>query len=143
MTRIVHNLAPTDAAYIAGLVDGEGTITLVRRHRNENRQLEISVASTEFELLDYLLETIGAGRISRKRMIAHHHTPSGVYAISNRQALALLQQIYQYLRSYKRSRASLILKRYVALTPRNGYYTDELRKQRAVFEARFLAIKPS
>jgi hypothetical protein len=43
-----NRLSRQDAAYIAGLIDGEGTIALTRRHRNENRQLEISVSSTEF-----------------------------------------------------------------------------------------------
>jgi hypothetical protein len=32
-------LSKTDAAYIAGLIDGEGTVTLTRKHRNENRQI--------------------------------------------------------------------------------------------------------
>jgi hypothetical protein len=36
-------LRTIDAAYIAGLIDGEGTITLSRKHRNENRQLAISI----------------------------------------------------------------------------------------------------
>ena len=30
------SLDPRDAAYTAGLIDGEGTITLSREHRNEN-----------------------------------------------------------------------------------------------------------
>ena len=32
--RSVLRLDPRDAAYIAGLIDGEGTITLSREHRN-------------------------------------------------------------------------------------------------------------
>jgi hypothetical protein len=31
----------TALAYIAGLIDGEGTITLTRLHRSQNRQLVI------------------------------------------------------------------------------------------------------
>lgn len=37
----------TVAAYIAGLIDGEGTLTLSRRHRNENRHLVVSVSNTD------------------------------------------------------------------------------------------------
>ncbi|MGH8175727.1 MAG: hypothetical protein ACREV5_05650 [Steroidobacter sp.] len=35
----VRSLVAVDAAYIAGLVDGEGTITLSRRHAKDRRQL--------------------------------------------------------------------------------------------------------
>jgi hypothetical protein len=37
--RTVRALAPVDAAYMAGLIYGEGTVTLSRRHRNDQRQL--------------------------------------------------------------------------------------------------------
>jgi hypothetical protein len=45
---ICNDLSITGAAYIAGLIDGEGTVTLTRKHANENRQLAISISSTEF-----------------------------------------------------------------------------------------------
>ena len=45
--REVNSLSPVDAAYIAGLVDGEGTITLSRKHGGEGRQLVLSISNTE------------------------------------------------------------------------------------------------
>ena len=56
--RKVAVLADTDAAYIAGLVDGEGTITLSRRHREDTRQLVVSIANTEVHLLEYVLKVV-------------------------------------------------------------------------------------
>jgi hypothetical protein len=47
--RSVQPLTATEAAYIAGLVDGEGTITLTRYHRNENRRLVEALAAQEEE----------------------------------------------------------------------------------------------
>lgn len=41
-------------------------------------------------------------------------------AVYNCQALNLLGQIHAYLRSYKANRSALILRDYIALTPRNG-----------------------
>ncbi|MET0025068.1 MAG: LAGLIDADG family homing endonuclease [Sedimenticola sp.] len=67
--KSVNSLSPTDAAYIARLIDGEGTISLTRRHKNERRQLVISISNTELELLDYALKTIGAGKITNTRRI--------------------------------------------------------------------------
>ena len=47
--RTINSLSPTDTAYIAGLIDGEGTVTLCRKHRNENHQLAISISNTDIE----------------------------------------------------------------------------------------------
>ena len=138
----VKKLAPVDAAYIAGLIDGEGTITLTRKHRNENRQLAISISSTEKDLLEFVLRTAGVGKITNKRIAQAHHTPSFVYAIYNRQALGLLEQLFPYLRGYKTRRAALILRDYIKLTPRNGKYTAEQRLARKQFESNVLNMRP-
>ncbi|MGH8271546.1 MAG: LAGLIDADG family homing endonuclease, partial [Gammaproteobacteria bacterium] len=75
-----NKLKPTEAAYIAGLIDGEGTVTLSRKHRNDNRQLAISISNTEKALLDYVLQVVGAGKITNKRITRPQHTPSFTYA---------------------------------------------------------------
>jgi len=138
-----NQLTATNAAYIAGIIDGEGTIALTRRHKNENRQLEISVSNTEMVLLEYLLTVIGTGRISNKRIYSDKHTPSATYTVSNRQALDLLKQIEPFLLTYKKYRAKLVLKNYLRLTPRNGKYTAEIRQKREQFIKIFLTTKPS
>jgi hypothetical protein len=89
MYKEVKSLDQTDAAYIAGLIDGEGTVTLSRRHRSENRQLVVSISNTDRPLLEFVLDTVGAGKITGKRTCQPHHTASYTYTISNRQALAL------------------------------------------------------
>ncbi|MBT2687472.1 LAGLIDADG family homing endonuclease [Bacillus sp. ISL-47] len=43
-----------EAAYIAGIIDGEGTITLTRMHASEHRRPCITIASTDMELLAFL-----------------------------------------------------------------------------------------
>ncbi|HEY5567653.1 MAG TPA: LAGLIDADG family homing endonuclease [Gammaproteobacteria bacterium] len=137
----VSSLSPVDAAYIAGLVDGEGTITLSRKHAGDGRQLVVSISNTEAALLEYVLHTVAAGKITRKRTMKPHHSPGLTYAIWNRQALRLLFQIESFLRSYKRLRARLVLDNYVRLTPRNGKYTPAIRAERAQLEATLLATK--
>jgi hypothetical protein len=133
-------LAPEACAYIAGLIDGEGTITLTREHRGENRRLVVSIANTELALLDFVRQAVGAGRVTRKRVTSDAHTPSFAYRITSRQAVALLQQILPHLRSCKAQRAQLAVARYVAVTPRNGHYTAELRAERRRFEEEFLGL---
>jgi hypothetical protein len=140
MPSTVCNLSATDAAYIAGVIDGEGTISLLRHHCGEQRRAAVSVANTDYALLQYLLATIGAGRITNKRIARAHHTPSFVFVIYSRQALALLEQIAPFLRTYKRERARLLLQSYLALTPRNGKYTPSMLAARQAFEVRFFEI---
>ena len=97
MTRYctVRKLDPCDAAYIAGLVDGEGTVTLTAQHRGENRRVVLSISNTELPLLEFVRRVAGAGRITTKRTYSERHTPSFTYQISSRQALSLLAQNVQ------------------------------------------------
>jgi len=136
-----RSLTVDEAAYIAGLIDGEGTVTLVRKHKGENRQLCVSISSTEKYLLEFVRHCAGTGKITSKRTTKRHHTPSFAYAVYNRHALELLKQTFPYMRSYKRGRAELILAEYLDVTPRNGKYSAELLDRKRDFERRVLAIK--
>lgn len=135
-------LDPTEAAYLAGLMDGEGTVTLSRRNKYKQRGLMVMISNTERSLLEYVLEKVGVGKITKKSIAQSHHTPSFTYQVSNRQALAFLQQIAPFLRSHKAARACLVLDEYVRLTPRNGRYSTGVLDERAVFVKKFFDIKP-
>jgi hypothetical protein len=134
-----RKLKPEVASYIAGLIDGEGTVTLSRRHANENRQRVVSIANTERRLLEFVEQATGVGKITRKRTISSRHSPSFAYSVSNRQALSLLCQVVRFMRSYKRERAQFALRCYESLTARNGKYTEASRRLRALFESAFLS----
>lgn len=138
--RTVAHLDTAMAAYIAGVVDGEGTVTLTRWHRGENRRLVVSISNNELAILDFVFRTVGAGQITRKRTYDPRHAASYTYQISGRQALGLLRQIVPYMKSYKSARANLALREYVRLTPRNGRYTEAMRAARIEFESELLAI---
>jgi hypothetical protein len=140
--RVINTLDSPNAAYIAGLVDGEGTITLSRTHRNERRRLVVCISNNELPILRFVLAAIGAGKVTSKRRYQPRHGASYTYQVSSRQALDLLKQISPYLRSYKARRAQLIFKHYLALTPRNGKYSADAAAARTSFEAEFLAIRP-
>jgi hypothetical protein len=91
----IRRLSETEAAYVAGIVDGEGTITLTRAHRDGRRPV-VSISSTELSLLQYIQSIVGAGRITGKVTARRHHSPSFAYVVSSRKALALLAQISPY-----------------------------------------------
>lgn len=72
----VRRLSLEEAAYLGGIIDGEGTITLTRVHANENRRLVVSIANTELDLLQYVHGVVGAGKITRKRVTSVRHSAS-------------------------------------------------------------------
>jgi hypothetical protein len=138
------SVLPLDvAAYLAGLIDGEGTVTLTRMRADKNRRLVVSIANTDLQLLEYVLDQVGAGKLTRKRTVSDRHTPSYCYAVASLQALALLRQIAPFLRTYKRQRAELALAEYQRLTPRNGKYSAALLSKRHYFEQTLLGIRPT
>ncbi len=51
---VVRQMSDCEAAYLAGIIDGEGTVTLTRCHRGENRRPVVSIANTELALLEYV-----------------------------------------------------------------------------------------
>lgn len=47
------------ASYLAGIMDGEGRITLTRMHKEEFHRPCLSITSTDLELITYLQSLIG------------------------------------------------------------------------------------
>jgi hypothetical protein len=137
----INRLPLEHAAYLAGLIDGEGTITLTRVHRYENRRLIVSISNNDVSLLKLVKQIVGAGKITTKKTYSERHARSFAYQISSRQALDLLGQVAPYLQTYKAERARLALNDYLRLTPRNGRYRPAVAASRREFELRLLAIK--
>ncbi len=71
--RKVSVMSPVDAAYLADLIDGEGTISLTRIHQGQNRQLVVTISSTERSLLEWTKNTTGVGKITAKCASLPHH----------------------------------------------------------------------
>ncbi|MBI3442457.1 MAG: LAGLIDADG family homing endonuclease [Candidatus Sungbacteria bacterium] len=136
----VRKLSIAERAYLGGIIDGEGSVTLTVKQKGGTRHLTLLVSNTDLPLLCYLRKIIGAGKIISQRTYKSHHRPVYKYSISNRQALSVLEQIRPYLRTYKLKRAKIVLKYYLLMTPRNGKYNDNLRKKREKFVQRFFAV---
>ena len=139
----VKKLSSPEAAYIAALIDGEGTITLTRHNNSEYRRLEVGISNTELKLIKWVKDLLGSGQIKFKRAHNKKCKICYTYRICNRQAFNVLIQILPYLQTYKRERAKLILKNYIRLTPRNGKYSSKIFNQRKKFIEAFFAIPGS
>jgi len=135
-------LKPEDRAYIAGVIDGEGSIMLTRFHKNQHPAPCISISSTSHELLLWIKHKTGLGKItSKKNYNPGIHKDSYTYVIKHNEAISLLELIEPYLIiKQKKLRAKLILDEYKKVTPRNGKYSEDLLKAKEEFYKKFISI---
>jgi hypothetical protein len=125
-------------SYIAGIIDGEGTITLSRSSKTSKfRHPIISVSNTDMNILNLLKNSVG-GSISKHKTYKKHHKQSWSWKISYNKALLLLENIRPYLRcNEKIYRMNILLNEYKSVTNRNGKYTNQQKKKKLDFENRF------
>lgn len=123
--------------YTAGLIDGEGTITLTRSKPTENRAPVVSVSSTTYEFMAYLKAGYG-GSICRHKTYREHHKQSWFWSVRGVAAIELLEQVAMFLlEPAKKRRAEMILLEYQQVTKRNGKYNELERRMKEDFERRF------
>jgi len=125
-------------AYLAGIVDGEGTVTLMKHHKNETHIPFVGIANNNLKLLQWIKSTVGGNICSKKKRLPHHNN-SYVLNIRQDRALRFINEIKKYL-IVKRPQAELITKRYKTVTHRAGKYTPEmlLKKNELVAKIRKL-----
>ena len=102
----------TDIAYIAGIIDGEGCISLCvnkyRKPRPFSYFIRVNVTNTNEWLCQWLKFALGGG-------VYHHPDPNPKHksrwqwVLSSNEALAALKLIYPYLR-LKKPQAELAIK---------------------------------
>lgn len=125
-------------SYAAGLIDGEGTITLVKNASNEKRAPIVSVASTTKELVDYMQRQFGGHVITLRRNMKVGHKQAYDWKVSRDNAIEVIRQVLPYMHEPEKiRRGRLILNQYKIVTPRNGKYTEEMNKLREAFEVEF------
>lgn len=124
-------------SYIAGLIDGEGSILLTKK--NKWRYPAVSISSTTIEMLNFLIPLYG-GCISQKRHLNKNYLTEYQYSVVYDKAILLLKDILPYLKHpIKKQRAELIINDYKKVTKRNGKYNSEEIKRKEEFENKFFS----
>lgn len=132
----------TEIAYLAGIIDGEGSIMLTRINKNEYPCPCISISSTDIELLEWVKDKIGAGKINKKKNYnVEKHKTCYTYSIWRDKAIDVMKLISPYLIiNNKRDRAKFIVDNYKTVTIRNGRYNEKTRKAKEQFYMDFMAL---
>ncbi|WP_242863192.1 LAGLIDADG family homing endonuclease [Caloranaerobacter ferrireducens] len=91
-------MTETEKAYIAGIIDGEGSIMLTKFHSTQYPSPCVSIASTDIELLEWIKKTTGKGKILKKKNYnKDKHEDSYSYRIIYNDAIEFLRDIEPYL----------------------------------------------
>lgn len=132
----------TETAYLAGIIDGEGSIMLSKYHHSEFPCPCISISSTDLELLEWVRDRIGSGRINTKKNYKIDvHKTSYTYVVYYDSAIEIMRVIEPFLViTRKKLRARFIIDNYKNVTVRNGKYTEETRKAKEQFYIDFMAL---
>jgi hypothetical protein len=103
----------------------------------------VTIPSTTCDLLYWIQNKTNCGTITKKKNYNHEkHHNSYTLTFRYNQAINLLKEIEPYLIiQSKRLRASLIINKYKALTPRNGRYSPQALTAKKNLYLEFIHIK--
>lgn len=130
-----------EKGYVAGLIDGEGTISLIKMHSSDKfRAPCIEMTSTTYAMLEKMKELFG-GSISQQKVYKETYKQSWHWQIRYDKAINLLKEVKDYLlEPKKKARADLIVSTYKSVTPRNGKYNEETLAKKMKFEEDFFKL---
>ncbi|QAU06539.1 HNH endonuclease [Gordonia phage WilliamBoone] len=134
----------TDHAWTAGMIDADGSLTyqLSRPDRPHTWRPLVVVDNTDIEILHELKRLHGGGKLTEKRKQAPHHRQAWSWRLYGADVIIdFLSRVEPYMHcGSKKARAGIILDEYRPLTPRNGYYTDDMKLAKVALFDRYKSI---
>ena len=88
-----------DLAWAAGIIDGEGCITLYRARTNSGTAyvMKVTVVNTSMPMLRTLHRLFRRGYITPKKQLSSRHKPQWAWEVSTKNAEAVLKLVRPYL----------------------------------------------
>ena len=103
-------------AYIAGIVDGEGSITYGQRfeHRKGKPRaykywnIRIEVAMTHKETIEFLHQALGCGHVNIRPKMSHQNFDQWRWRCSHRDALEVAKAILPFAKTKKKQLQNIV-----------------------------------
>lgn len=89
-------LVATDAAYLAGLLDGEGSVMIVSR--DNGFALRLNIANTHRAVLDWVATTTGVGRVVAGKRQSEWHQPIWAWRAGGDSAETVLSAVVEFMK---------------------------------------------
>ncbi len=112
--QTIREISNEDLAYIAGFVDGEGTISILRYNRsgNRNRRMDwrafVGINNTNKEVLEWIRFTVGAGNINANHRKIEGYKTVWKYNLSGSNSILFSKMLLPYLK-IKRTNALILI----------------------------------
>jgi hypothetical protein len=126
--------------YIAGFLDGEGSVTLCRERKDAKFRMPMVTFSNNARcILEDIHKYLNlSGSLIQKTESRPNCKPSFTLNYRDNAALAVCRLLQDRVRHpSKKARMELLLTTYKLVTPRNGKYSTEILKRKLEFEKRF------
>jgi hypothetical protein len=140
-------MTPADAGWLAGIIDGEGTITLTRTYTSKDHDFRkpiISVASCDVEMLEKMKRVANINSaIVPKRTYAKGHAPSFSLRVNGtNHVIEVLEEVLPHMTiPHKIGRAKLIVSGWKEVVHPGGRYTEETLERRLQLQDEIMSIK--
>lgn len=105
-------MTETDIAYLAGIIDGEGSIGFYVGRRTPGGNLTVQVTSTCLELLEWICSESGGSVVNQPRWQSLGSKPCYSWAASGERAAIILASVLPYL-IIKHDHASKLIARWM------------------------------
>lgn len=135
----MKKLSKTDAAYLAGIIDGEGTVFVSRTDSSKSAKAckrgfayrsGLAVSMTNRSIVLWMKRITGIGKISGVRRHKKNHKPGFRWSVWSKQASTLLLLLYPYLKLKRRHAANqLRFQLYMRLTGYKGVSSAEWNRR--------------
>lgn len=123
---LTQDTAHVDDKYLAGIVDGEGTIAIPRDRKWFT--LRLTVYNNSYPLLQKLLAHFPAGNINQCRVESDNHAASFLISWSGKAALEVVRRIAPFL-VVKKRQADLAIEWFMITDMQDkGFLTEEQRQ---------------
>lgn len=83
--------------YLAGLIDGEGSITLYLRKKYQSLELRVTVYNTYEPVIDWLVSNFGGNKYKVGRRLNLKHSQEWQWFICSEQAYQILKPVSELL----------------------------------------------
>ena len=129
-----------EKAYLAGIIDGEGTITLTPD--GEFRYPSLSFCNNDKAIIDYVNQFCkGVVTTKHSSAVNEKWSDNYVWHVCGRNAINTIAEILPYMHEQKKiRRGRSILDNYIRLTPRNGKYSVELKNEKLHWQEQFFKL---
>ncbi len=135
-----------DLGWLAGIMDGEGTITMVKRYGKHRRGFNfrspaLSMTSTDYEIL-VRVQRLAGGTINKVTRYRERVKQAWIWSRNGGPIiLETLRLIEPHLSCPKKQRrAQYQLANYQRVTKPNGHYSLEERELKVAFEVAFFEL---